>query len=93
MESSENILDINSAVVCCDYSLGEKTIKIPKAIDIENIRYLVRGPIISHRNLISLANYTILRTDDDYIHASTDVCNMLKLDFDGDLVCIVRGKK
>ena len=90
---NENVLDINSAIVCCDYSLGEKTIKIPKAIDIENIRYLVRGPIISHRNLISLANYTILRSDDDYIHVSTDVWNVLDPDFDGDLVYILGGKK
>ena len=72
---------------------GEKTIKIPKAIDIENIRYLVRGPIISHRNLISLANYTILRSDDDYIHVSADVWNVLDPDFDGDLVYTLGGKK
>ena len=90
---NKNVLDINSAIVCCDYSLGEKTIKIPKAIDIENIRYLVRGPIISHRNLISLANYTILRSDDDYIHVSADVWNVLDPDFDGDLVYTLGGKK
>lgn len=90
---NENVLTVNSAVVCCDYSLGEKTIKIPKAIDIENIRYLVRGPIISHRNLISLANYTILRSDDDYIHVSADVWNVLDLDFNGDLVFTLGGKK
>lgn len=90
---NENVLDINSAIVCCDYSLGEKTIKIPKAIDIENIRYLVRGPIISNRNLISLANYTILRSDDDYIHVSADVWNVLDPDFDGDLVYTLGGKK
>lgn len=88
-----NVLDINSAVVCCDYSLEEKTIKIPKPIDIENIRYLVRGPIISHRNILSLANYTILRSDDDYIHVSADVWNVLDLDFDGNLVYTLGGKK
>lgn len=90
---NENVLTVNSAVVCCDYSLEEKTIKIPKPIDIENIRYLVRGPIISHRNLISLANYTILRSDDDLLHVSADVWNSLKLDFDGDLVYILGDKK
>ena len=88
---SENVLNVDNVIVHCDYSLGEKTIKIPKTIDIENIRYLVRGTTICHAVMLSLADYTILRSDDDYIHASVDVCNMLKLDFDGDLVCIVMG--
>lgn len=90
---NEKVLTINDAVIFCDYCLGEKTIKLPYPIDIENIRYLVRGPIISQQNMMSLANYTILRSDDYYIHASVDVCNALNLEFDGDLVYILVDKK
>ena len=91
---NENVLTVNSASVRCDLSLEEKTIKMPKAIDIENTRHIVRRDAICHHTIIlSLANYTILRSDDDSIHVSVDVWNSLKLDFDGDLVYTLGDKK
>lgn len=81
-------LNINSAVVICDYDLDDNTIKIPKSIDIKNVKYLTRGVAICHRNIMSLDNYTILRTDDNYMHVSPDVYRSIGLNFDGDLVCI-----
>lgn len=91
---SENVLTVNSVRVYCDLSLGEKTIKIPKAIDIENTQHFIRKDSICHRTIVlSLANYTILRSDDEYIHVSVDVWNKLNLDFDGDLMYTFGSKK
>lgn len=90
---SKNVLNVDNVIVQCDLSLEEKTIKIPKTIDIENIRYLVRATTICHAVMLSLADYTILRSDDESIHVSVDVWNKLKLDFDGDLVYTLGCKK
>lgn len=81
-------LNITSAVAICDFDLDDNTIKIPKSIDIKNAKYLTRGVAICRRTIMSLDNYTILRTDDNYVHVSPDVSRSIGLEFNGDVICI-----
>lgn len=73
--------------VICDFDLDDNTIKIPKTIDIEEVKYLIRVPVTSYQNIKSLDNYTILRTDDNYVHVSPNVGRLIGVsELDGDII-------